>query len=86
VTTLVETYGGWLARSEIPKLPIVGDPGAIIAGRTREFCRTFPNQREITVKGRHFLPEDSPHEIGAALAEFVKSLRNPTQPYSEPPR
>jgi hypothetical protein len=56
------------------ELLILGDPGAIITGRTRDYCRTWPNQREITVKGRHFLQEDSPHEIGRALAAFVRSV------------
>ncbi|HET8920174.1 MAG TPA: haloalkane dehalogenase [Xanthobacteraceae bacterium] len=74
VTAIVENYGAWLSKSAIPKLLILGDPGAIITGRTREYCRTWPNQREITVKGRHFLQEDSPHQIGRALAEFVRSV------------
>jgi haloalkane dehalogenase len=73
VTAIVEAYGAWLSQTSIPKLLIVGDPGAIVTGRTLSFCRTWPNQREVTVKGRHFLQEDSPHEIGIALAEFVKS-------------
>ena len=50
------------------------DPGAIMRGRSREFCRSWPNQREIIVKGKHFLQEDSPEEIGRALAEFVREL------------
>ena len=74
VTTIVKNYGTWLAKSAVPKLLILGDPGAIITGRTREFCRTWANQREITVQGRHFLQEDSPDEIGRALAEFVRSV------------
>jgi haloalkane dehalogenase len=78
VTAIVERYAEWLFHSEIPKLLVVGDPGAIIAGRTRDFCRTWPNQSEITVKGRHFLQEDSPHEIGAALADFVRQVRTPS--------
>jgi haloalkane dehalogenase len=48
-----------------------------MTGRTREFCRTWPNQREVTVPGRHFLQEDSPHQIGVALAEFVKAIGEP---------
>jgi haloalkane dehalogenase len=75
VTAIVESYAAWLSQSDIPKLLVLGDPGAIVTGRTRDFCRTWPNQREITVKGRHFLQEDSPHEIGEALAKFVKSVR-----------
>ena len=75
VTEIAERYGAFLATSQMPKLLVVGDPGAILSGRSLEFCRAWPNQREITVTGRHFLQEDSPHEIGAALAEFVKSVR-----------
>jgi haloalkane dehalogenase len=77
VTAIVESYGEWLSQSPVPKLFIAGDPGAIItaAGRSRAFCRRWPNQREVTVRGRHFLQEDSPDEIGAALQDFVKSLR-----------
>ena len=63
-----------MSRSEMPKLLIVGEPGAIVKGRTLEFCRTWPNQTEVTVKGVHFLQEDSPHEIGMALQQFVKSV------------
>ena len=57
-----------------PKLFINGDPGASISGRLREFCRTLPNQREITVKGLHHLQEDSPDEIGTAIRDFVLGL------------
>lgn len=78
VTAIVENYGAWLSKSAIPKLLVLGEPGAIITGRTREYCRAWPNQREITVKGRHFLQEDSPHEIGRALTEFVHSVHAAT--------
>lgn len=76
VVAIVETNAQWLAASRnLPKLFINGDPGAILSGRFREFCRTLPNQREVTVKGRHHLHEDSPREIGGALREFVLGLR-----------
>lgn len=74
VTAIVEAYGKAMSRSALPKFLIVGDPGAIIKGRTLEFCRTWPNQTEVTVKGSHFLQEDSPDEIGKALQEFVKAV------------
>lgn len=74
VTAIVEDYGRWLSSSDLPKLLILSDPGAIMRGRTREFCRGWPNQREVTVKGGHFLQEDSPAQIGAALAEFVRTI------------
>ncbi|SEE48483.1 haloalkane dehalogenase [Rhizobiales bacterium GAS191] len=82
VTAIVESYGKWLAESPIPKLFVAGDPGAIITatGSDRAFCRTFPNQREVTVKGRHFLQEDSADEIGIALREFVESVRGEIRP------
>jgi len=83
VTAIVESYAAFLSRSQIPKLLIVGEPGAIVTGRTREFCRTWRNQREVTVPGRHFLQEDSPHQIGAALTEFVTSLRTLNRPTSQ---
>src|SRR5262249_31833612 len=75
VTAIVESNGAFLSASPLPKLFIAGNPGAIVTGRTRDFCRTWPNQREVAVNGRHFLQEDSPHEIGSALAAFVKSVR-----------
>ena len=83
VTAIAERYAAFLSRSPIAKLLIVGEPGAIVTGRTREFCRTWRNQCEVTVRGRHFLQEDSPHQIGAALAEFVTSLRTPNRPTAE---
>ncbi len=75
VTAIAESYGKAMSQSAIPKLLVVGEPGAIMRGRTLEFCRSWPNQTEVAVKGRHFLQEDAPHEIGAALQEFVRSVR-----------
>jgi len=57
-----------LPRTEIAKLSINGDPGSGIIGDLRDYCRTFKNQQEISVKGLHLLTEDSPHEIGGAIA------------------
>ena len=75
VVDIVKTYGDWLTTSDIPKLFINADPGAILTGRQRDFCRNWPNQEEITVKGNHFLQEDSPDEIGKAIAEFIQKIR-----------
>lgn len=75
VVEIVKSYGAWLASSQLPKLFVNADPGSILTGRAREFCRTWPNQTEVTVKGMHFIQEDSPDQIGAALAEFVGGLR-----------
>ncbi len=74
VVEIVENYGEWLSRGALPKLFINADPGAILTGRQREFCRTWPNQREIMVKGSHFIQEDSPDEIGRAIAEWYQEL------------
>ena len=74
VVALVDEYARWLARSPLPKLFINGNPGSILVGAPRDFCRTWPNQQEITVKGSHFLQEDSPAEIGQAIARFLRRL------------
>ena len=74
VVKIVDEYSGWLAKSDLPKLFINADPGAILTSRQRDLCRTWPNQEEITVKGNHFIQEDSPHEIGGAIASFLKRL------------
>ena len=63
-----------VADSDAPKLFVNAEPGAILTGPQREFCRTFPNQREVTVPGVHFIQEDSPHDIGAAIAEWYSGL------------
>ena len=75
VCQIVDDYGAWLAHCDLPKLFINADPGSILTGRQREYCRSWPNQREVTVKGAHFVQEDSPDEIGQAVAAFVKSIR-----------
>ena len=75
VVKIVESYGEWLAGNDLPKLFINADPGAQVVGRIRDFCRAWPNQREITVSGIHFIQEDSPDRIGAAIGEFVGNLR-----------
>ena len=59
----------------IPKLFVNAEPGAVLKGRLREVCRAWPNQTEVTVAGTHFIQEDSPDEIGAAVAAFVRGLR-----------
>ena len=75
VCRIVDDYGAWLAQSDVPKLFINAAPGSILTGEQREFCRTWPNQAEVTVNGIHFIQEDSPDEIGHAVAEFVKGIR-----------
>ena len=74
VVAVVEAYAKWLAASPIPKLFVNAEPGALLTGRARKFCRTWPNQREVTVPGIHYLQEDSPHQIGSALHVFLRSI------------
>lgn len=70
VHSIVSDYADWLAESQVPKLFVNADPGAILIGQQREFCRSWPNQEEVTVTGNHFLQEDSPDEIGRAIADW----------------
>ena len=74
VVALVNEYGAFMAGSDIPKLFINAEPGSILVGPQREFCRSWPNQQEVTVKGLHFIQEDSPVEIGQAVAHWLKAL------------
>jgi haloalkane dehalogenase len=72
VTEIVRQYAAWLATSPLPKLFMNAEPGAILTGSQREFCRTWPNQKEVTVPGSHFIQEDSPDQIGEALAAWYQ--------------
>lgn len=74
VVAIVDAYSSWLAKSDMPKLFVNAEPGAILTGEQREFCRTWPNQTEVVVKGVHFVQEDSPDEIGAAIAGWLETL------------
>ncbi len=71
VTQIVSDYAEWLASSDMPKLFINAEPGAILTGPQRDFCRSWPNLTEVTVSGSHFIQEDSPAEIGKAIAEWM---------------
>jgi haloalkane dehalogenase len=75
VTEIIQDYADWLSACEIPKLFVNADPGAILTGAVREFCRSWPNQTEVTVRGNHFIQEDSPDEIGRAVADWLAKLR-----------
>jgi len=74
VVSIVQDYADWLTETELPKLFINANPGAILIGEQREYCRGWKNQTEVTVVGSHFIQEDSPNEIGAALADWYGSL------------
>lgn len=73
VAAIIDDYGRWLSTSNVPKLFIDAVPGAILVGPQREFCRGWPNQTEVMVSGSHFIQEDSPDEIGAALGQWIEN-------------
>jgi haloalkane dehalogenase len=75
VDAIVHSYGEWLASSPVPKLFVNADPGAILVGTQRDWCRTWPNQREVTVPGIHFVQEDSGPQIGRAIADWLAPLQ-----------
>ncbi|MBO9728677.1 MAG: haloalkane dehalogenase [Chitinophaga sp.] len=71
IAAIVEAYGQWMAKNDLPKLLISAEPGALLVGRALEFCRTWRNQQEVTVAGIHYVQEDSPAAIGEAVRNFV---------------
>lgn len=74
VVRIVQDYAGWMSANDLPKLFVNADPGAILVGPMRDFCRGWRNQSEVTVRGSHFLQEDSPDEIGRAVADWRRTL------------
>jgi haloalkane dehalogenase len=74
VVEIVQSYADWLSESPVPKLFINADPGAILTGPQRDFARSWPNLTEVTVKGSHFIQEDSPDEIGEAINDWMNGL------------
>jgi haloalkane dehalogenase len=74
VVALAAAYAEWMAENDVPKLFINAEPGAILTGAPREFCQGWHNQTELTVKGSHFIQEDSGPEIGQAIADWAATL------------
>ena len=74
MVALVQRYADWLHHSLVPKLFINADPGSILVGAQREFCRTWPNQSEVTLRGSHFIQEDSGDEVGRAVAAWLSII------------
>jgi len=74
VVDIVASYAEWLETADVPKLFVNAEPGSILTGAAREYCRSWPHQQEVTVAGLHFIQEDSPDEIGAAIAEWRRSI------------
>jgi haloalkane dehalogenase len=74
VVAIVQDYGNWMANNDMPKLFVNAEPGAILIKASRDFCRQWKNQTEVTVAGSHFIQEDSPDEIGQAIADWLGTL------------
>jgi haloalkane dehalogenase len=74
VHDIVDRYGQWLAHSQVPKLFVNAEPGFLLVGSQRKVVRRWPALTEVTVPGSHFVPEDSPDEMGAALAAWIPTL------------
>ena len=74
VCALVEAYSAYLKQATLPKLFIRATPGMIMNGPPADVARSFPNTTEVTVSGLHFIQEDSPHEIAAALRAWIKTF------------
>ena len=75
VTEITKSYSEYLSTSNVPKLFVNAEPGAILVGEQREFCRSWPNQQEITVSGSHFIQEDSPDLIGKGILDWLLSIQ-----------
>jgi haloalkane dehalogenase len=71
VVQIAADYAQWMAGNDIPKLFVNAEPGAILIGAVRDFCRTWKNQTEVTVPGVHFIQEDSGPAIGRAIAAWM---------------
>jgi haloalkane dehalogenase len=74
VTEVICNYATWLETSDVPKLFVDADPGVILTGSQRDYCRRWPNQTEVQVKGLHFIQEDSAKEIGEAIAQWLGKI------------
>jgi haloalkane dehalogenase len=73
VVQIAADYSSWMAENDLPKLFVNAEPGAILIGALREFCRAWKNQTEVTVPGSHFIQEDSGPAIGRAVSEWMQS-------------
>ena len=73
VVEIAQAYSQWMAENDTPKLFVNAEPGAILIGPLREFCRGWKNQTEVTVPGSHFIQEDSGQAIGSAVAGWIRA-------------
>jgi haloalkane dehalogenase len=72
VAAIAAAYADWLATSDVPKLFVKADPGALLAvGANFDFAGKLPAQIEVTVAGVHSVQKDSPDDIGRAMAGWM---------------
>ena len=71
VVRIAADYAAWMAANDLPKLFVNADPGAILIGPIRKFCRSWKHQTEVTISGSHFIQEDSGPVIGKAIADWM---------------
>jgi hypothetical protein len=83
VVEIVKDCAEWIAQTEIPMLFVNGDPGLVLTGAPREFCRSWPNQTKVSVPGLHYLQEDSPDLIGQALSRWLGHVESNVTPGAE---
>jgi haloalkane dehalogenase len=72
VVAIADSFANWMSDNDLPKLFVNAEPGTILTGQLREFCRSWKNQAEVTVAGRHFIQEDSGGDIGRAIADWIR--------------
>ncbi len=75
-TQVVLANGEWLYATEIPKLFLHANPGALIPPAAAQYI--IENSSNVTAvdlgNGSHFLQESSPHQIGKALSDWLAQL------------
>ena len=84
VVAIAAAYASWLAKSDVPKLWVKAEPGGILASDALvDSVRKWPAQSEVTVAGVHFVQEDSPDEIGRAVADWMETSSRKTPRFAK---
>ena len=76
VVAIVESYDRWLGESDVPKLLLAFEPGAILGPKLVDYCaKSFRNIEVRSLgKGSHFVQEDQPEAIGDAIREWRRRV------------
>ncbi len=72
----IAAYNQWLQETELPKLLLYAQPGAILRAPLVEWCQqNLKNLKSVDIgHGIHFIQEDHPHKIGAELATWISTI------------